>query len=46
LKAALDEMRARHGSIEGYAADGLRLAEPTVIALRAAFVERQRASGS
>ena len=46
LEAAIDEMRARHGSIEGYAADGLGLGEPTVIALRAAFVERQRASGS
>ncbi len=40
LEAALDEMRVRHGSIEAYALHGLRLDEPTVIALRAAFVER------
>ncbi len=44
LEAALDEVRARHGSIEGYAADGLGIDEPTLCSLRAAFVEQDRAS--
>jgi len=39
LEAALDEMRARFGSIEGYAENGLGIDESTLSALRAAFVE-------
>lgn len=39
LTAALDEMTARFGSIEGYFADGLRLDEATRRSLREALIE-------
>jgi protein-tyrosine phosphatase len=39
LKAALDEMDARFGSIEGYFADGLRLDEATRRQLKEALIE-------
>ncbi len=39
LAAALDEMRQRFGSIDGYFADGLRLPSETVQRLKDAFVQ-------
>lgn len=39
LEAALDEMRTKFGTVEGYFAEGLNLDEGAQKALRAAFVE-------
>jgi protein-tyrosine phosphatase len=40
LDAAIDEMRQRFGSIEGYFSDGLHLTTDTVAQLRNAFVQQ------
>jgi protein-tyrosine phosphatase len=40
LDAAIDEMRQRFGSIEGYFSDGLHLTNDTVAQLRNAFVQQ------
>jgi protein-tyrosine phosphatase len=39
LQAALDEMRSRYSTIEGYFTDGLGLDDDVLLGLRAAFVE-------
>ena len=44
LDAALDEMRASYGTIEGYFAEGLGLGQDGLHALRAAFLEDARAA--
>jgi protein-tyrosine phosphatase len=39
LEAAMDEMRKRFGTVEGYFTDGLGLDVGIVHALRAAYIE-------